>query len=148
VENKSLSVLAKELEEFRQTWGSGMPFPPPCFTSMQGKFLEYQSRKSLKVSFPVLGEGLNPQNKMQGGFLTAAFDNVFGPLSYLAARSPCTTLDIQTQFFRGIDDHETITITAEVIARGSNSIYMTADAFNSIGKLVAKSNTNLLIVKL
>jgi len=124
-----------------------MPFPPPCFTSMQGEFLEYESRKKLKVSFPVLGESLNPQGKMQGGFLTAAFDNVFGPLSYLAARNPCITLDIHTQFFRGLDAGDTLTITAEVVARGQGSISMTAEAYNSVNKLVASSTTNLLIAK-
>lgn len=114
---------------------------------MNGEFLDYFSRKSLKVVFPVTGEILNPQGKMQGGFLTAAFDNVFGPLSYLAARSPCITLDIHTQFFRGLEAGDTLTIIAEVAARGTGSIYMTAEAFNSAKKLVATSNTNLLIVK-
>jgi uncharacterized protein (TIGR00369 family) len=147
MENESLSVLLKELEEFRENVGPDMPFPPPCFTSMKGEFLEYQSRKSLKVSFPVMEGSLNPQGKMQGGFLTAAFDNVFGPLSYLAARTPCITLDIHTQFFRGLKSGETVTIVAVVVARGPGSIYMTAEAHNSAEKLVATSNTNLLIVK-
>jgi len=147
MEQESLSVLTKELEEFRGLVGAGMPFPPPCFTSMEGEFLEYESRKSLKVSFPVLPGNLNPQGKMQGGFLTAAFDNVFGPLSYLAARTPCITLDIHTQFFRGLEVGERVTIVAEVAARGTNSIYMTAEAKNPAGKVVATSHTNLLIVK-
>lgn len=143
----SLTTLKRELVEFGETVGKDMPFPPPCFTSMQGKFLEYESRKKLTASFPVVSECLNPQGKMQGGFLTAAFDNVFGPLSYLAARNPCITLDIHTQFFRGLEAGETLTIIAEVVARGSASIYMAAGAFNAAKKLVAASNTNLLIVK-
>jgi len=97
--------------------------------------------------FPVTQGSLNPEGKMQGGFLTAAFDNVFGPLSYLAARSPCVTLDIHTQYFRGLTIGETVTIVAEVIARGQSSVFMKAEAFNSSQKLVAVSSTNLLIVK-
>lgn len=147
MESKSLTILAKEFEEFGKHAGAGMPFPPDCFTSMEGRFLEYDSRKSLKASFSVLKGSLNPQGKMQGGFLTAAFDNVFGPLSYLAARAPCITLDITTQFLRGLEAGETVTVAAEVVAHGSGSIYMTAEAFNSAGKLVATSHTNLLIVK-
>ncbi len=147
MDKESLSILAAELEEFKKHAGANMPFPPECFTSMKGEFLEYHSRKSLKVSFPVLATSLNPQKKMQGGFLTAAFDNVFGPLSYLAARTPCITLDIHTQFFRGLEAGDTVTIDAEVKARGTNSIYMTAEAFNSAMKLVATSTTNLLIVR-
>jgi uncharacterized protein (TIGR00369 family) len=147
MESKSLIMLAKEFEEFGKHAGAGMPFPPDCFTSMEGRFLDYDSRKSLKASFPVMNGSLNPQGKMQGGFLTAAFDNVFGPLSYLAARAPCITLDITTQFLRGLEAGETVTVAAEVVARGPGSIYMTAEAFNSAGKLVATSHTNLLIVK-
>jgi acyl-coenzyme A thioesterase PaaI-like protein len=143
----SLSILEAELEEFKKHAGVDMPFPPECFTSMKGEFLHYNSRKSLKVFFPVLAASLNPQKKMQGGFLTAAFDNVFGPLSYLAARTPCITLDIHTQFFRGLEAGDTVTIDAEVKARGNSSIYMTAEAFNSAKKLVATSTTNLLIVR-
>ena len=146
--NATLSTLADELEEFRERVGSKTPFPPPCFTSMHGEFLDYQSRNSLKVSFPVTRESLNPQAKMQGGFIAAAFDNVFGPLSYLAARGPCTTLDIHTQFIRSIDEGDKLVITARVVARGPSTIYMTADAVNSTSKLIATSNTNLLIVRM
>jgi uncharacterized protein (TIGR00369 family) len=146
MERESLSILTQELEEFKKHAGADMPFPPDCFTSMKGEFLEYGSRKSLKAAFPVLEGSLNPQGKMQGGFLTAAFDNVFGPLSYLAARAPCVTLDIHTQFFRGLEAGETVSIVAEVVARGVGSLYMTAEAFNSAKKLVATSHTNLLIV--
>jgi len=145
--HSSLSILASELDDFRARVGDHLPFPPPCFTSMKGEFLEYESRKSLKVSFPVTEGSLNPQAKMQGGFLTAGFDNVFGPLSYLAARTPCITLDIHTQYFRGLEQGEIVTIAAEVVARSPATISMRAEAFNTGGKLVATSSTNLLIVK-
>jgi uncharacterized protein (TIGR00369 family) len=142
-----LSTLEAELEEFRRRVSAKMPFPPPCFTSMGGKFLQYESRKSLKVSFPVTAESLNPEQTMQGGFITAAFDNVFGPLSYLAARCPCTTLDIHTQFVRGIEKGDELIVTARVVARGPNSIHITAEAVNSSNKLIAASSTNLLIAR-
>ncbi len=141
-----LVALASEFEEFRTKVAPGAPFPPPCFTSMGGQFLDYDSRKSLKVSFPVTSESLNPESAMQGGFITAAFDNVFGPLSYLAARNPCRTLDIHTQFIRGIREGDTLVVRALVIARGTNTIHMTAEATNSAQKLIATSSTNLLIV--
>ncbi len=143
-----LSALSREFEEFNTQFGIKTPFPPPCFTTLGGTFLDYESRTSLKVSFPVLKETLNPQAQMQGGFITAAFDNVFGPLSYLAARCRCTTLDVHTQFLRPIDEGDTLLITARVVARGPNSIHMTAEAMNSANKLIATSNTNLLIVHL
>ncbi len=147
ISRPALSTLADELAEFGEKVGAKTPFPPPCFTSMDGTFLDYESRRSLKVSFPVTRRSLNPQATMQGGFIAAAFDNVFGPLSYLAARSACTTLDIHTQFIRGIGEGDTLCITAQVIARGTNTLFMTAEATNSAGKLIATSSTNLLIVR-
>jgi uncharacterized protein (TIGR00369 family) len=145
--SQSLSLLEKELEEFKRGAGSGMPFPPPCFMSMKGEFMEYESRNSLTVDFPVLKESLNPQSKMQGGFVAAAFDNVFGPLSYLSARGPCTTLDLHTQFIRGIDAGDRLRIVAKIIARGTSTIFITAEAFNSANRLIATSSTNLLIAR-
>lgn len=145
--NPGLTALAEELHEFKGRLKPDSPFPPPCFTTMRGEFIDYESRKSIKVSFPVTKESLNPQSKMQGGFIAAAFDNAFGPLSYLATRGPCTTLDIHTQFIRGIDEGDTLLITADVIARGPNSIHMSAVAVNSSDKLIATSSTNLLIAR-
>ena len=141
-----LNVLSDELEEFREKVSARTPFPPPCFASMGGEFLHYESRKSLKVSFPVKAETLNPEAAMQGGFITAAFDNVFGPLSYLAARNPCRTLDIHTQFIRSIREGDTLVITATIVARGTDTIHMTGEAVNSAQKLIATSSTNLWIV--
>ncbi|HTP12222.1 MAG TPA: PaaI family thioesterase [Bacteroidota bacterium] len=142
-----LTLLAEELEEFQRKIAPKAPFPPPCFTSMEGRFLDYKSRTSLKVSFPVKADTLNPEAAMQGGFVTAAFDNVFGPLSYLAARNPCKTLDIHTQFIRSIREGDTLIVTANVIGRGTGTIFMTAEAMNSTQRLIATSSTNLLIVR-
>jgi acyl-coenzyme A thioesterase PaaI-like protein len=52
---------------------------PNCFRFMQGRVVEYLPQERLTVAFPVLDEYLNPAGSMQGGFITAAFDNVFGP---------------------------------------------------------------------
>jgi acyl-coenzyme A thioesterase PaaI-like protein len=83
--NTSLSILGEEIRELVRQNGMAGSFPPNCFIAMKAEFVVYESRRSLTVSFPVMEESLNPLRAMQGGFLVAAFDNVFGPLSYLAA---------------------------------------------------------------
>jgi uncharacterized protein (TIGR00369 family) len=145
VEN-GLVQLEKEMKQLNEGRETKLAVPPSCFTAMRGEFLEYDHRKSLKVAFPVLPESLNPQGSMQGGFVAAAFDNVFGPLSFVAARRPCTTLDLQIQFIRGIRSGDTLSICANVVSCGSRTIHMSGEAHDSHGKLIATGNTNLLIL--
>jgi len=105
-------------------------YPPNCFIAMKAEVIHYESRTSLTVKFPVPEESLNPLRTMQGGFIVAAFDNVFGPLSYAAARCPCVTMNLNAQFIRPILAGDWLTITAKVVSRGNQILYMTASAFN------------------
>jgi acyl-coenzyme A thioesterase PaaI-like protein len=145
--HKSLAVLDREIQDLSRGAGAGSTFPPNCFLSMKGEFLEYESRTSLTAAFPVLDDSLNPLRKMQGGFITAAFDNTFGPLSYLAARCPCITVDLHTQFIRSVSAGDTLTVTAKVVSRSAGMIYLSATAFDSNGKLVAMCAANMIPAK-
>lgn len=135
--NRSLKVLEEEIQDLLRRAGAGATFPPNCFLAMKGEFVQYESRESLTASFPVLEENLNPLRTMQGGFLAAAFDNVFGPLSYVAARNPCVTINLNTEFIRPVEVGDRLTITAKVVSRGMQILYMTGEAVNSKNKLVA-----------
>jgi uncharacterized protein (TIGR00369 family) len=120
---------------------------PPCFISMGGEFLDYESRTMLQAKFPVRAEYANPVGTMQGGFISAAMDNVLGPLSYVAARSACVTLDLSTQYVRGTDPGETLTVTARVISRSPSHLLMRAEAANDKGKLVATATSTALVIR-
>jgi uncharacterized protein (TIGR00369 family) len=143
----SLDLLDRELKALQGSASNDLPMPPPCFVTMKGTFLRYEPRTLLTASFPVTKEMLNPVGTMQGGFLAAAFDNVLGPLSYLAARTPCVTIDLNTQFLRGIEAGETLTITARVVSRSPQTIFMTGEAFNGKGKLVGTASSNALTTR-
>ena len=142
----SLKILEEELRQLHPGPFAGAEFPPRCFLSMKAEFVEYESRKSLTIRLPVPESSLNPLQAMQGGFITAALDNAFGPLSYLAAGKPCVTLDLTTQYLRPVKAGDELRIRATVISRGRNAIYMTAEALNSRGKLVAVAESNALVV--
>jgi uncharacterized protein (TIGR00369 family) len=141
----SIALLDQEMNRLHGEF-SAAELPPKCFTHMHAEFVEYESRQMLKVSVPVLEEYLNPMKAMQGGFITAAFDNTFGPLSYLAARHPCITLQIQTNYIRPILAGDTLTVTARVVSRGGNTMYLSAEAHNSKGKLVATATTHMALL--
>jgi acyl-coenzyme A thioesterase PaaI-like protein len=82
---------------------------------------------------------------MQGGFLAAAFDNTFGPLSYLAARRPCSTLDMHINFIRPVKEGERLTVTARVVSRSAVALHLAAEAFNGQGKLVGTSSSQMIV---
>jgi uncharacterized protein (TIGR00369 family) len=138
--------LEEEIGRLQEMLGTSAVFPPPCFVSMNAKFVAYESRSSLTVTFPVTENTLNPVGAMQGGFITAAMDNVMGPLSYLAMRNPASTLDIHTQYVRAVPLGETLTVTARVLSMGPATLVMAAEARNGRGKLVATATANAIAV--
>lgn len=142
----SLELLESEFDQLQQQFPSAQ-LPPNCSVLMGGKYVDYDSRVMLTIAFPVRKEYLNPVKAMQGGFITAAFDNVFGPLSYLAARTPCTTLDLHTNYIRSINAGDTLTVTARVVSRGLSAMHLSAEAVNGKGKLIATCTSHMVPIK-
>jgi uncharacterized protein (TIGR00369 family) len=142
----NLPKLEEEVGRLQEMLGTSAVFPPPCFVTMNAEFTEYESRSSLTVTFPVTENMLNPVGAMQGGFITAALDNVMGPLSYLAMRTPASTLDIHTQFVRAVPAGDTLTVKARVVSMGPATLVLSAEARNARGKLVASATANAIAV--
>jgi uncharacterized protein (TIGR00369 family) len=144
--NPSLELLQSEFDQLSKQFPSAV-LPPNCSVLMKGEYVHYESRMLLTISFPVLEQFLNPMKTMQGGFITAAFDNVIGPLSYLAARNPCTSMDIHTNYIRPIVAGDVLTITAKVVSRGNTAMHLSAEAVNNKGRLVATCSANMVVMK-
>jgi acyl-coenzyme A thioesterase PaaI-like protein len=136
---KSVKQFDEELTDLLHHAGAGATYPPNCLVAMKAEVVHYESRTSLTVKFPVLEESLNPLRTMQGGFIVAAFDNVFGPLSY--------AMNLSAQFIRPILPGDWLTITAKIVSRGNQILYMTAEAFNEKGKLIATGSANAMMLK-
>ena len=123
-----------------------LQLPPPCAKSLEGMLLDY-TKKSMTRKFPVLEKYTNPTGGLQGGFISAAFDDTFGPLSYLVCKAPTVTLNLNVDYIRSIFPGDSMTITAEVVSRGFSVLNMSARAFNEKGKLIATSTTNMVIFR-
>lgn len=122
--------------------------PPPCYLHMKAILVAYDTDKGLTVAFPVLEAYLNPAGTMQGGFITAAFDNVFGPLCYLASGSRASAMvDINNSFHRPAFAGDELTITARVKTKGRTIIHMEAEAYNQDNKLVASAHCNYMLTQ-
>jgi uncharacterized protein (TIGR00369 family) len=143
----SVDQIVSELDALVAALGGRVKCPPNCFVLMKGEYAAYESRTSLTVRFPVLPEYLNPVEAMQGGIITAAIDNTMGPLSYLAARKACSTLDLHTQYLRSISAGDMLTVAARVISRGPRTMTIEAEATNGKGKLVARASATMLVIE-
>lgn len=130
-----------------QSTGTNLEIPPRVAHTLQGEFMRYERNRSLEVQFPILPEFTNPAGILQGGILCAMIDNVMGPLSYLVARNPTTTLDLTTNFVRTARPGNRLKIVAEVRGRGINTIHMTAEVTNQKDKLIGTASSNLCIIR-
>lgn len=120
---------------------------PPCFSSMQGSVVDFVVGEDMTVSFPVLDSYLNPAGSMQGGLIGAAFDNVFGPLCWIASGTPGGVMtEMTTAYHRPIFKGDWLTIRAYVKVKGRRKIHMLADAYNNERKLIATAAATYLLL--
>ncbi|NUN69607.1 MAG: PaaI family thioesterase [Bacteroidetes bacterium] len=142
----TIALFAEEMRQMSEQFPNAQ-IQPNCYAWMKVREIHYESRTALTIAVPVTEEMLNPMRVMQGGFIAAAFDNAFGPLSYVAARNPCVTLDMHTQYIRPIPVGDTLTVAVRVVSRGPVSLHMTGEAHNAKGKLIATASTNMIVMR-
>ncbi|MGE5405904.1 MAG: PaaI family thioesterase [Candidatus Saccharibacteria bacterium] len=138
-----LSASNPEVDKVMQQLGT----PPNCARFISGQPYDYVPGKSLTMIFPVQEEYLNPGQTMQGGIITAAFDNVFGPLCWLATGTPATAMvSINTTYHRPIFAGDELKVIASVMYKGKTAIQLSAEAFNSQDKLIAAATCTYIYV--
>ncbi len=121
------SILRTEEDVLRpmkeRARGTDLRIPPRCFEEMNGEIQRYDPEaQTLQVQFPVETRYENPMRVMQGGFLSAALDNVLGPLSYLVA-PPSVTTRLDVRFLRPVTrEYDTITVSGTVEDRTDDTL--------------------------
>jgi uncharacterized protein (TIGR00369 family) len=129
--------------------GVELEMPPPSTRSLDIKFEEYApAARSLRATVVVPERYANAVGLLQGGFLAAMFDDLIGPLSYLTAGGPTTTLDLTTQFMRPAFPGGRLSLSAEVRKPGRTAIFIAAEAHNEDGKLVATAVSTVQVISL
>ena len=115
------------------------------FKIMEPTLVECVSEENVVISFPVVEWQLNGFNSMQGGFIAAAFDNVFGLLCYSSINQETfTTLDMNLSYHRPIFLGDILKISVNIKYIGRSIICMTDEAFNGENKLIASAMTNTM----
>ncbi|MGE5627311.1 MAG: PaaI family thioesterase [Solirubrobacterales bacterium] len=118
-----------------------------CFEFMKPTLVEYKQNQSMTIKFPVQQVYLNPNKAMQGGFISAAFDNVFGLLCFLSSEKHSLSLDLNTSFLRPIYAGEEVTIKVSITHLGGTIVHMRGDAYSNSGEIAAVADTKLIFPK-
>ena len=121
---------------------------PSCWSFMQPEFVEYVEGESLTMAFPVLEVYSNPRGTMQGGFMTAAFDNTFGALLQMETRRrDMASVDIHMNFQRPIFVGDVLLVRAYVKSIGKTLAHLYGEGLDrSQGRLIATAVSNLVLV--
>lgn len=114
--------------------------PPPSFTSMQGEILDFDEQEgTLSARYPILASQLNPYHTLQGGFLAAAVDNTFGPLSLLVA-PPNVTRRLELTYNRPVMlELGYIIVHARLKTRSDRVLELSADILDPHGNRLARA---------
>jgi uncharacterized protein (TIGR00369 family) len=142
-------VLAsmKEMAAAMEAIGVQLRLPPRSMESMGTRFVDIVPGKMLAAEIPFHEEFGNPTGVMQGGFLCAAFDDVFGPLSYMAAKRPAATIEMNTSFIRPfLPKVGVLTIRAEVLSLSRTLLLLEGKATRPDGKLIAVSKVHCSVL--
>lgn len=137
----------KEMADKFAVLGLNLELPPASNRTLNTVYTEMDLGKSLAAEIKFDSRFTNPLQMFQGGFLCAALDEVYGPLTYMAAGRPVVTIEMSTSFIRPfIAKDEFITIKAEVVNKSKTLIVLKAEARSKEGKLIATSTNHSLVL--
>lgn len=137
----------KSMEDSFAQQGIQLELPPSSNQAMGTEYVEIDIGKMLAAKFKFNSAYTNPLKMFQGGFVCAAMDEVFGPLTYMAAQRPAVTIEMSTSFVRPftIKDQWMI-IKAEVISQSKSLLLLKAEARTPDGKLIATATNHTMIL--
>lgn len=150
-----MSVHTEWLERLK-TWkaeilaqtGVEFQLPPPSQIELQLEYTEIIPGEKIAAKLPFQKRFTNPIYTYQGGFLVAGIDDIFGPLSYMTAGRPCTTLSLNTTFLKAFTEKlQYVTIEGFVLQKTKNFIFMRAEVKSPTGELIAHAESHVAILR-
>jgi acyl-coenzyme A thioesterase PaaI-like protein len=138
----------KFFKEQLHAMGVPIQLPPPSQQELQIEYLEIIPGKKIKGKFPFQQRFTNPIGTYQGGFLIAAMDDHFGPLSYSTAERPCTTLSLSSTFLKPfVAKMGHAIVEVEVLSKTKSFIFMRGTVTSIEGELLAHADSHVAILR-
>jgi len=140
---KNMKEMAEKFAALRIT----LELPPPSSKMLGTVYTGVDLGKMLEAEFKYDARFTNPLGMFQGGFLSAAFDEVFGPLTYMAAQTPVVTIEMSTSYVRPFTaETASVRIKAEVVSKTRSLLVLRAEAHSKDGKLIATATNHSMIL--
>lgn len=134
--------------DLKQKTGKDFLFPPPSNETLLVEYTEIEPGKKMSAKFPYQQRFSNPVGLYQGGFLSAAIDEVLGPLSYITAGVPCMTLSLNVTFLRAFPESMGhVTIEGIVLQKTKSFIFLRAEVKSPAGDLIAHAESHVAVMR-
>lgn len=147
VHDEWLGKLAEYKKNVLAATGKELQLPPPTNLELKIEYLEINPGKNMIGKIPFQERFTNPAGLYQGGFLAAALDEVFGPLSYISSGTVCMTLSLNLTFLKAFTPAmKEILVEAIVLQKTKNFIFMRGEARSLAGDLVAFAESHVSIL--
>lgn len=123
--------------------------PPPVFREMGGEVIAFdRDGGTIRAAWPIRDRYRGPTGVVQGGVVTALFDNTFGPLAYLSGEAFFVSLDLRTTFVRPLGpDAGRVEIAAELVDRTRRFLILRGEALREDGSRAALCETTMVEVE-
>ena len=127
----------------------GMEIPSPVFREMCGEFTAlHREAGKIRATWPLRDRYRGPTGVVQGGVVTALFDNTFGPLAYLSGEGFFVSLDLRTTFVRPLGpENREVEIAAELVDRTRRFLILRGEALREDGSRAALCETTMVEVE-
>ena len=146
VNDEVYKLIQDMAEQFKAT-GLELDLPPNSLKTHGTVYTYFEPGKVLSAEFSFDERFTNPLKVYQGGFLCAALDDVYGPLTYMAAKALAVTVQMNTTFIRPFAAKDKkMVIRAEVVSQSKSLLVLQAEAKTMDGKLIAISTSQSFIL--
>lgn len=142
---KNLAIWKADL---KQKTGKDFLFPPPSNETLSVEYTAIEPGKRMEAKFPYQKKFANPIGTYQGGFLSAAIDEVLGPLSYITAGVPCMTLSLNVTFLKAITETMNHFVVEGIVLQKTKSfIFLRAEVKSPTGELIAHAESHAAVMR-
>lgn len=121
-----------------------LQLPPPSMEELGIEYLSIVPGKEIKAKIPFKKKFTNPTGLYQGGFLSAALDEVFGPLAFVTHQGPCLTLSLNVTFLKAFQESmKECYLVAQIIKETRQFIFMKAEVTTADGDILAFAESHV-----
>jgi uncharacterized protein (TIGR00369 family) len=135
-------------EDLKSKTGKDFLFPPPSNETLLVEYTEIVAGSKMTGKFPYQKRFSNPVGLYQGGFLSAAIDEVLGPLSYITAGVPCMTLSLNVTYLRAFPESMGhVMIEGIVLQKTKSFIFLRAEVKSPAGDIIAHAESHAAVMR-